>query len=458
MKELRLRNFRCFRELQTARLAPLTLLVGENSTGKTSFLAMARALWDIAYARAHPDFRESPFDLGSFDDIAHRPTGHRADSDIFEGGFTQEPTKASRSASATEIQEFSFDVTFTKVGPRPYPDRCRVGSAGSWLESRESGHADRGTYVGTPRGMWKLRASQDPDHWRSWGRVSWQDASFDLLPRVFDESPEDGFSPLGGSPTLRQEDIDALRNRILPVWRALRLPTERPFAGAPVRAEPRRTYDPSGATPDADPAGVDVPTSLATLTKTPAPWKRTKRYIERFGRASGLFDEIAVKRLGDSDGDPFQLLVRRRGTGRRDKGSLRNLADLGYGVGQVLPIVAGFATDGFLRLYLIQQPEMHLHPRAQAALAGLFCERAASGHQLIVETHSDFLLDRVRMEIRDGRTRLGSNDVSVLYFEPWGDEVRIHSLRLDSDGNVRDVPAGYRSFFLSEIDRSLGIV
>ena len=95
MKELRLRNFRCFRELQTARLAPLTLLVGENSTGKTSFLAMARALWDIAYTRAHPDFRESPCDLGSFDDIAHRRTGDGAHANSFEGGFTQEPTKAS---------------------------------------------------------------------------------------------------------------------------------------------------------------------------------------------------------------------------------------------------------------------------------------------------------------------------------------------------------------------------
>ena len=458
MKELRLRNYRCFGELQAARLAPLTLLVGENSTGKTSFLAMARALWDIAYARAHPDFRESPFDLGSFDDIAHRGTGHGAHAHLFEGGFTQEPTKASRSLPETEaMQDFSFDVTFTKLGPRPYAGRCRVGTAGCWLESRESGRDDRGTFVGTPRGMWKLRVSKDPDHWTSWERALWHGASFDLLPRVFHESPEEGFSPLGDSPPLRRDDIVALRHGILPVWRALRLPTERPFAGAPVRAEPKRTYDPSGARPDNDPSGAHVPTSLATLSKTPTPWRQTKQYVERFGQASGLFDEIAVKRLGDSDGDPFQLLVRRLGTGRGRKGSFRNLADLGYGVGQVLPIVAGFGTSPFLRLYLLQQPETHLHPMAQAALAGLFCEEAAAGNQLIVETHSDFLLDRVRMEIRDGKTNLGCDDVSVLYFEPYRDQVRIHSLRLDSDGNVRDVPEGYRDFFLSEIDRSLGI-
>ena len=49
MDQITLKNFRCFREEQTARLAPLTLLVGENSTGKTSVMAMIRALWDVAH-------------------------------------------------------------------------------------------------------------------------------------------------------------------------------------------------------------------------------------------------------------------------------------------------------------------------------------------------------------------------------------------------------------------------
>ena len=49
MHAITIENFRCFREKQTARLAPLTLLVGENSTGKTSFLALLRALGDLAH-------------------------------------------------------------------------------------------------------------------------------------------------------------------------------------------------------------------------------------------------------------------------------------------------------------------------------------------------------------------------------------------------------------------------
>ena len=57
MDEITLKNFRCFREEQTARLAPLTLLVGENSTGKTSFMAMIRALWDARLSADRPGFQ-----------------------------------------------------------------------------------------------------------------------------------------------------------------------------------------------------------------------------------------------------------------------------------------------------------------------------------------------------------------------------------------------------------------
>ena len=66
MNEIRLKNYRCFRDEQTARLAPLTLLVGENSTGKTSFMAMIRALWDIAYRFRIPDFKEDPLRFRDF--------------------------------------------------------------------------------------------------------------------------------------------------------------------------------------------------------------------------------------------------------------------------------------------------------------------------------------------------------------------------------------------------------
>ena len=87
MNRITLRDYRCFHGKQSARMAPLTLLVGENSTGKTSFMAMIRALWDIAYREIVPDFKEEPYDLGSFDEIAHRRGARSGRADTFQAGF-----------------------------------------------------------------------------------------------------------------------------------------------------------------------------------------------------------------------------------------------------------------------------------------------------------------------------------------------------------------------------------
>ena len=84
-------------------------------------------------------------------------------------------------------------------------------------------------------------------------------------------------------------------------------------------------------------------------------------------------------------------------------------------------------------------------------------QSAGSGHQLVVETHSEHLLNRVRMDIRDKVSALKPEDVSILWFERNESEVRIHSIRIDAEGNIVDAPSNYRRFFMEEMRRSLGI-
>src|SRR4051812_38836872 len=71
MRELRIVGVRCFREEQQIPLRRVTLLVGENSSGKSTVLAMARVAWDLAFGHAEPDFNEQPYDMGGYDAIAH---------------------------------------------------------------------------------------------------------------------------------------------------------------------------------------------------------------------------------------------------------------------------------------------------------------------------------------------------------------------------------------------------
>lgn len=130
---------------------------------------------------------------------------------------------------------------------------------------------------------------------------------------------------------------------------------------------------------------------------------------------------------------------------------------MGYGVSQTLPLLTELLRDDAPSMFLLQQPEVHLHPSAQAALGSLFCNLAGPERQLIVETHSDYILDRVRMDVRDKETELKPEDVSILFFEPGELDVTIHSLRLDDEGNVLDAPDSYREFFMAETRRSIGL-
>ena len=182
-------------------------------------------------------------------------------------------------------------------------------------------------------------------------------------------------------------------------------------------------------------------------------WIKVKSRIESFGVDSGLFNEIDVRRLGKKDSEPFQIQVRKFGD--RLKGPRRNLIDVGYGVSQVLPVITELLRPDAPPMFLLQQPEVHLHPSAQAALGSLFCEVAATDKQLIVETHSDHLMDRIRMDVRDGATALKPDNVSILFFERDELDVRIHSLGIDEQGNVTGAPQSYRKFFMEEVRRSL---
>src|SRR5262245_58067431 len=87
MEAITIENVRCFKGRIRARLAPLTLLVGENSTGKTTLLSMIRIAWDLRSRTVALDFNEPPFRLGSYDRIAHYHGGRAKRAQSFSIGF-----------------------------------------------------------------------------------------------------------------------------------------------------------------------------------------------------------------------------------------------------------------------------------------------------------------------------------------------------------------------------------
>jgi hypothetical protein len=210
---------------------------------------------------------------------------------------------------------------------------------------------------------------------------------------------------------------------------------------SPIRTSPQRTYDPISADPK--PEGSHVPMLLALLSRsaTKVQWAKLKVGLEEFGSRSGLFEQIQVIRKGKKESDPFQI-------GVRSGGPAFNLVDVGYGVSQALPILVDIIQRPSSEIFLLQQPEVHLHPRAQAELGSFLARRAGKKKRFVIETHSDHLVDRVRMEVRRGTLR--PQDVSLLYFERQKHGAMIHNLELDKEGGISNPPAGYRQFFLNE--------
>ena len=451
MELVTVKNYRCFGEEQSARLAPLTLLVGENSTGKTSFLAMVRALWQVSYESLVPDFQQPPYDLGAFREIVHHRARNRSQS--FEASFTKAiPQRRASNIRRTSSEFATLTVTFEPKDGFPYPTKRRLTSGNKVLEVGEedirvvvSGREARIPQRRTGR----LADNRLPPLWSLVQRWMMGEAH---------EDPANATSEQVGQALPREEIEQVARlaegfeNRL----RFIRNPrgASSPFAGAPVRSTPKRTYDP--ARPFQDPSGEYIPTLLANLSRRdPEEWNSLKRSLEAFGKDSGLFGEISIESLGKTEASPFQLHVR-KSTGR-SKGNKRNLIDVGYGVSQALPILTELLRKEQAPMFLLQQPEVHLHPTAQAALGTLFCELASWEKQVVVETHSDYILDRVRMDVRDKRTRLTADEVSIVYFEANGADIKIHSLALDEAGNVQDAPPSYRQFFMEETRRSIGI-
>ena len=467
MRSITLRNYRCFgEEHQTARLAPLTLLVGENSSGKTSLMAMVRALWNVVYDDLVPDFKQAPYDLGSFEEIAHHRGVRGSRADEFEAALEYEGPKKSRNGKAAE--PIRCLVRFQPQWSAPVPVSRRLTRAGYWIE-QDLRHDKLGNFsFGTPRGEWKYENPRPRSE-------SIPRMAFDRVPAITSflfnfemtsrESPKElpSIVSTNNGREFTKDDLNDISINLLNHvrHRPLRGPRKfaRVFASGPVRSQPERVYSYESAV--ADSVGDYIPTYLAQLAlREPQVWDTLKTRLESFGKDAGLFDEVRVRHLGKTDSDPFQIQVRKFSS--QVKGPFRNLVDVGYGISQILPVVTEILKDQGATTLLLQQPEVHLHPSAQAAVGSLLAEfvstkKHASLRQVIVETHSDFIIDRIRSNAADRRSRLTPDDVSIVYFERDGLDVKLHSLKVDDKGNIEGAPSSYRQFFLDELQRSIGI-
>ena len=118
----------------------------------------------------------------------------------------------------------------------------------------------------------------------------------------------------------------------------------------------------------------------------------------------------------------------------------------GFGLTQVLPIIVAALSSNHNGLLLVENPEVHLHPTGQAAMGRFLAEVAAAGVQVILETHSDHVLNGMRKAVKE---KILTPDKAVLHFfrprleEELDTALQVQSPSLDSNGNIDIWPEGF---------------
>lgn len=130
----------------------------------------------------------------------------------------------------------------------------------------------------------------------------------------------------------------------------------------------------------------------------------------------------------------------------------------GFGLTQVLPIVVAALSAAKDGLLLIENPEVHLHPAGQAHMGEFLTEVAAAGVQVILETHSDHVLNGIRRAVKRGA--LSPEGVALHFFQPRKDDdesaTQVRSPVLDRDGTIDSWPDGFFDQFDKDMNHFAG--
>jgi predicted ATPase len=413
---LKLDNFKIWRSTGAMRLAPLTLLLGTNSSGKSSLIQSLLLIRqtvkgddpNLDLNLGNPDTGDS-VTLGQFKDLLCR---HGAAS-------------ASNPANQVGI-EFRWRDTATSSHSTLFSARYRKGASGSAeLDYLRLGQDGQGFTVQRRKpGIYRLQLAHER-------KPLGQSANY-RPQRSFTFSPA-AITVLGGRGEALKDIGPALLDELSKII----------YLG-PVRRLAQRDYVWAGRMPahigDDGAKAVDaliasgVAIQLARKRKQPQPpeaalFTQTIYWL----KAMNLADGLAVRSLGNSA--RYELLI-------ENNGEQSNLKDVGVGVSQVLPVIVAalFAEPG--HIVIVEEPESHLHPLAQSELANLFAAVSKQrGVQFIVETHSEHLFRRMQTLIAKREISKGN---CAMYFVARENQMAIlRPLQIDEFGTVMNWPSGF---------------
>jgi len=222
------------------------------------------------------------------------------------------------------------------------------------------------------------------------------------------------------------------------------------FYIGPLRTYPQRYYPISGEIPiDVGFRGekaIDVIVSYSKESKEVL--KKVNEWIKKFELGS----KVSPKEAEEFHIAALNILHSKIKKSKRRKLDV-NITNMGFGTCQVLPIII----EGFYAprnsMIMIEQPEVHLHPKMQADLADVLIDITKSNKRLIIETHSEHLISRLQRRIAEGgiaEGKITAENVKIYYFEMTESGTRIRKMDLDKYGRLEEWPQGFFEEGLNE--------
>ena len=426
-------------------LGKTNFFVGENSTGKSSVLGLIQILTNYTFWYTKPEFKSEETSFSHSSDII---SANSSNQSTFGVGYLNNNNKKTRDDDYFFTS--GFYITFKDKNGSPEPLYFSIGLGKEKLltikyETKSVSYKISNNF--------SLNANTLPE------------AQLLLKNLIDSHDGPTGFTKFSTNPIrglfdvvliLRHELRKQSRDEVEYPLEIDLMPNIRPVWLAPIRSKPRRTYDEPSF--DFSPEGEHTP-YLINMILSSRKNDSAKSILEKVGREAGLFKEVALKKYGRTKNAPFELdfVI--------DEVPL-SILNVGYGVSQSIPIIAEMVMRPKNSFFIIQQPEVHLHPKAQAAIGTLLFNSASNGNSAIVETHSDYMIDRFRILKRKQNAKkietvLGASqlvDSQIVFFMRKDGFNTASSIVIDQSGDLEeDQPSEYRDFFINEQVDLLGL-
>lgn len=444
LERIRLSHFKCFQEADI-QCSKITLLTGANSSGKSSILY---GLLGAIQTRDYPLYfspNGNYVSMGDFEELAYNHSNRQP----FGVGFT---LKDGEKTSFTTDSTYSTNPK-TKLPKLQNLDYCGNGFSLK-ISRRENKFSAKFTYQPEQDPEWKFNGSEDfkkamlgiftavensvPKEVK---KPKKQETPQEMVERIFKFQRHGTFTFENASDLDRQRKTRWFVSKQMSAMSAVlrRFDDEFNFISS-FRLSPERTYyQKTKAALKVDKYGDNTIDQILQ-------WEHAKSKkllaLKKALRNLELAHELKTQKYS---GGRFDIRIT-----PKDSELPSSLCDVGFGVSQFLPILVADLQLSSGSTLVVSQPEIHLHPSVQANLADYFYDQTLKNEKrYILETHSEYLINRFRLLISKGK--LKEEDVSVYYIGWKAGKPTPYRITFKKNGQILGAPKDFFATYMIDV-------